>query len=300
MDSRERGFVDYDRAHEPGRDPVTGIQRMPYTRRWADDPQGRKGVSLVTKDDMSPRFDRRMEWDPDVYFGAGRELKQGSGPITYWDQRHAIDNDEDDPYGPLGPNRFNILSCPELLLSEGFEGWAMGFFGGGVFAAYQIRKSVPKNIGMRGMTYFHEGIHGGFEYGRAFGAWMGLFSVLKCTIACLRNYNDEWNAGFAGGLTSSILSTAEGFPATVRSFSSGFLLLFALENLGTVFDQPYNTLKYKSTRLPKLEPPGEHTQTWVQTRKNPYGMRAGPAHEVLSLNDRFVGDIQFRDVLDAF
>ncbi len=68
--------------------------------------------------------------------------------------------------------------------------------------------------------------------GGNFAAWGGLFSVVDCSLAYVRQKDDPWNSIASGFFTGGLLQVRQGVGAMVGSAVVGGVVLALIEGIG--------------------------------------------------------------------
>ena len=134
----------------------------------------------------------------------------------------------------MGPDTFRE-PCPDRILDDIGGAFAMGAVGGSAYHFFMGLRNSPRG----------ERLAGGCQAVRmnahltagAFAAWVGIFSVVDCTMVYARQKEDPWNSIIAGAATNGILNTRRGFASASRSALFGGVLLAFIEGVVIMLDK---------------------------------------------------------------
>jgi import inner membrane translocase subunit TIM17 len=91
--------------------------------------------------------------------------------------------------------------------------------------------------------------------GGNFAAWGGLFSVVDCSLAYVRQKDDPWNAIASGFFTGGLLQVRQGVGAMVGSAVVGGVVLALIEGIGILISRVSgNMMLQEQSKRPHRSP----------------------------------------------
>jgi len=119
--------------------------------------------------------------------------------------------------------------CPWRIVEDVGGAYALGFFGGIIFASGKGGWTAPKG--------FQSRLHGAWvntrirapRYGVSFAAWGFVYSSCECSMIALRQREDPWNSIASGAATGAVLAARQGKGAMLVSALFGGVILAVIE-----------------------------------------------------------------------
>jgi len=127
--------------------------------------------------------------------------------------------------------------CPWRIVEDVGGAYALGFFGGIIFATGKGAWTAPQGMKNR--------LHGAWvntrirapRYGVSFAAWGLVYSSCECSLIALRQREDPWNSITSGAITGAVLAARQGKGAMLVSAVFGGLILAVIEGSMSVMNR---------------------------------------------------------------
>ena len=99
---------------------------------------------------------------------------------------------------------------PWRIIEDCGAAFAMGTIGGSIFHGIKGYRNAPSGYSRRFASSFMNIRQKATLTGTNFAAWGGMFSVVDCSLAYVRQKEDPWNSIASGFITGGLLQVRQG------------------------------------------------------------------------------------------
>jgi len=127
--------------------------------------------------------------------------------------------------------------CPWRIVEDVGGAYALGFFGGCIFATGKGAYTAPKGIMNKlNGAWMNTRIRAP-RYGVSFAAWAFAFSSAECTMIHFRQREDPWNSICSGAFAGAALAARQGKGAMAVSAVFGGIILAVIEGAMSIMNK---------------------------------------------------------------
>lgn len=125
----------------------------------------------------------------------------------------------------------NREPCPWRIVEDCGAAFAMGTIGGSIFHGIKGYRNAPSGASRRFASSLMNIRQKATLTGTNFASWGGMFSVVDCTLAYVRQKEDPWNSIASGFITGGLLQVRQGPGAMFGAAVFGGLILGLIEGV---------------------------------------------------------------------